>query len=571
MKTKASILLLFLTLSVQGEVPNYPVSEQVVKVSRDDANRPVVTIPDSIVLNLHELEMIDHIAKFAGLPFFFPEGQLRDKVRISASASIMARMKAEDMVNRGYYSHRDPDGKMIYHYVNQDLPDHGELWGVLNYENITIRGDKTEAHNLIAFFRDYGPNASEQMVNYLLERLPLKGPEFAFWSFLHSDKGHSEALRGAGRAGYYNQIGVGVVPVKTGNTEYGWASEELYIVIIFADRNWNDPRKVYAPDGTDLSGKDAKKLGEGAGIRWASYGAGNKWESSIGKFVDVGGGFLLHDELGMVYHDMAAVDREFSLTPTNLDQPPADWDWQPSGTGGFLNPYRSQIIYDDATRGISNQGFNLLHSEFGWLWTSPSVYPRLYKRSGGQLEVIEGVGVRDVQTGVVKNFSRETATESFVEMNFGNWQVYQGDPVVLAWNSANSAVNVQANVNGEPKTSTSGLHAWGWTAEQVGEYPAFIENAKGERIERKLVVIPQPHTANLWIDADPKVVKVGEPFMVSWNALGDVPAQISGTSYGVFSNVPQGSQLLSRAIAGKYHFTVRMGNHRQTVTVQVVE
>ena len=64
---------------------------------------------------------------------------------------------------------------------------------------------------------------------------------------------------------------------------------------------------------------------------------------------------------------------------------------------------------------MSNQGFNLLHSEFGWLWTHPSVYPRLYKRSGGQLEVVKGVGVRDLQTGVVRNFSRETATDSFVE------------------------------------------------------------------------------------------------------------------------------------------------------------
>ena len=561
MKKALPIILVFAALSVQGEVPNYPVSEQVVKVSRDHANRPVVTIPDSIVLNLHELEMIDHIAKFAGLPFFFPEGQLRDKVRISASASIMARMKAEDMVNRGYYSHDDPDGKMIYQYLNQDLPDHGELWGVLNYENITIRkaldaSDMNIRHlrNAIAY-----EGLPSIWADFLIEQLPMSGPKYAFLDFLMSDKGHSEALRGAGRAGYYDQIGVGVAVRNVGNSEYPEeAGEELYIVIIFADKNWNDPRKVYAPDGTDLSGKDAKKLGEGAGIRWASYGAGNKWESSIGKFVDVGGGFLLHDHLGMLYHDMAAVDREFSLTAIR------QWDV-------WLKPNGYQLEYDDATRGISNQGFNLLHSEFGWLWTSPSVYPRLYKRGGGQLEVIKGVGVRDLQTGVVKNFSRETASESFVEMNFGNWQVYQGDPVVLAWNSAKSAVTVQANVNGEVKTSTSGLHAWGWTAEQVGEYPAFIENAKGERVERKLVVIPQPHTANLWIDAEPKVVKVNEPFMVSWNALGDVPAQISGTSYGVFSNVPQGSQLLSRAIAGKYHFTVRMGNHRQTVTVQVVE
>ena len=88
MKKYASIILVFLTLSVQG----IPDSEMVTGVSADGF---FVEIPDSIVLNLHELEMIERIAKFQGLPFFFPEGQLRPKVRISAMASIMARMKAE--------------------------------------------------------------------------------------------------------------------------------------------------------------------------------------------------------------------------------------------------------------------------------------------------------------------------------------------------------------------------------------------------------------------------------------------------------------------------------------------
>ena len=160
MKKALQIILIFAALSVQGETPNYPVSEQVLEVSRDPYNhKMVVTVPDSIVLNLHELELIDHIAKFKGLPFFFPKGQEREKVRISASASILARMKAEDMVNRGYYGHADEDGRYIHSYINQNVHEHIPLVA----ENITIRGDKTEAHNLIAFFRDYGPNASEQM------------------------------------------------------------------------------------------------------------------------------------------------------------------------------------------------------------------------------------------------------------------------------------------------------------------------------------------------------------------------------------------------------------------------
>jgi len=532
MKTIASILLAITALSVQA----FPDSEMVTSVNEQTGK---VTIPDEIVLNLYELELIDLIAKFEGVPFAFPDGQLRDKVRISATASIYARMKAEDMVNRNYYGHSDKDGKKVFDYYSINC------WKM---ENITLAYHGSEAD--IRSYYAGSINASNEIAEYLVGQLPMSPAEDAFWKFIFSKKGHSESLRG--ESAYFE--GIGDIDHKSmDQIGVGVARDEwsYYVVVYFLGSSYSDTRKVYAPDGSDLTGRDAKTMGEAAGVRWASYGSANKWQSSIGNFVDVGGGFLLHDQLGMLYHDMNAVDRAFTLTS--------------------LEPFNGHIVYDEATRGTSNQGYNFYHSHYGWIWTDPNTYPYLWKRSTQSWLKVDGNEVVDVKANERRTWSASKATAPFVEMSFANWQVYQGDPVVLAWNSGKSPVSITANADGEIKTSTAGLHAWGWTADTTGEYWASITNQAGDELKKLLVVIPQPTVANLWIDAEPKVVKPNQPFWVAWSGLGDVPAQISGTSYGVFSNVPVGGQLFARSIPGKYHFTVRLGNFSKTVTVVVAE
>lgn len=497
-----------------------PDSELVLSVNPDGT----VQLPDEIVLSSYEVELLNLVANH-------PE-QKRTRLIVSPTLCMSARMKAEDMNNREYYDHDDPDGHFIFDYVKEQTGG-SEI----------IAGRPTMSEAVEAFY--------ESSVH---KKLMLD-----FVDHIYVGAGVSTTrvlLNGHG------------VPVD------GRVEENNHVVLHFSDTNpdaWRT-RQAKLPDGTPLGGVDVMGAETREGLQMVTPWENNKWNSSwFGRFVDVGGGFILHDSLGMIYHDIASADTTHSLDVVTQ-------------TGLWYAPWK--VVYDDSTRGVSNQGFNFYHSYYGWLWTHPDVFPYVWKRNtqswlrvNSERQFVEYLGlwkdvytdVTDVQTGETRSWNRESAESPFIEMSFANWQVYVGDPAVLAWNSGKSTVQIKANVDGEIHESTAGLHAWGWTAANWGEYTATMTNQAGESISRLLVVIPQPTTADLWIDAEPKTVKAGEPFMVAWSGLGDVPPQISGTSYGVFTNLPIGSQLLSRSIPGKYTFTIRMGNHKKTVTVQVVE
>jgi hypothetical protein len=518
MKTQ-TLLTFLLSVFVTSMVEGYPVSEMVLGVNADGT----LQFPVEHVLNAQEIELANLIAKHAE--------QQRTTLRVSALGCMIARMRSEDRINRAYYAHIDPDGNAPSAWGRNELRLGSEI----------IVGRSTM--------------------------------EWAVQSFYESQP-HREAMLGEnGRTELY--IGVGVlerVSVVPYDDLYdpGRVYKSYIVTVIFYFSQRDIGRKVYAPDGTDLSNVNMVEAQTRVGLQGLTPAPDNQWHSQwFGDFVDVGAGYLRHESLGLLYHDVEAVDTTHTLStvPHIID-------------GSSYWPFE----YIDSTRGVSNQGFQFRHPEHGWLWTHPQTYPYVFKRDtqswfrvdhqerriglSNPVVISEPTGtVTDLATGEVQVWN-DPESEEQLGLTFADNQVYVGDDVALVWNS-NAQAAITANVNSEPFGVFGTTGAYSWQAQSAGTYMALADNGVATA-QADLEVLPAPQAVpTLWLDAAPRTVQPGEPFVLAWVGFGDVEPQVIGTSYGLVSNDQQGVNVFTRTVPGDYEFKIRVGSYEQTLTVTV--
>ena len=482
----------------------------------DAASGTITAIADEIVLNPLE---VHHLHQLAQLPT-----QLRSRIYVSPVLCAAARIKAMD----GGVNHYDSEGKTIF------------------------------------------------------ERMGLGGVELLGGSVanLASEIGttHDEAMRGEGR--YGTMLYVGVSDVVGGGVVFLFSTERY---TYFKGKTI----KVYMPEGTpipiDWNLMEWGKIGARASLLALRQDGGKLVSPWLGSFVEVGGNFILSDQMGLVRVDPLSgwygnvpygweTERPyddyglFNSVMGDIWNRKSDGWW--SGSGVWVAEYdytspRIPFLWNDTRRtmfgnyqeyqeyahfdGVSSykQGYWLVVPDLGPVWTHPMAYPNAW---------VQGEN-RWVRMNTIK------PQGAFVQLESDVRQVYQGESVIFAWNaSGNARFECQGQAFNQPVGAVA-ITATG------GEIVAVVQSG-AVSAEKRVAVLPRPHNPSVWIDAAPKVVQVGEPFLVAWNSSGGIP-MVSAESHGLFSNEASGGIHFARQIPGDYTFTVRLGEAIQHVTVRV--
>lgn len=495
----------------------------------DAASGTITAIADEIVLNPLE---VHHLHQLAQLPT-----QLRSRIYVSPVLCAAARIKAMDGRD-----HRDSEGKMIFERMG--------LGGV-----------------------------------------ELIGGSVADLSYV-GDTLHDEAMRGEGGYGNMLYVGVGDIsgaPVFMFSTERYTYFKGKTIKVYMPEGtpipiDWNlmewgtvnrpvptptypvNPRHGTQTHAVDLYSPDV------AGMLVIKREGDRLVSPWLGRFVNVGGNFILSDQMGLVRVDPLSgwygnvpygweTENAYRESPYGFFTAGMGYIWnddqwwsveRASPRIPFL--WRDSRLTNSGVRhmyahfdGVSSykQGYWLVVPDLGPVWTHPMAYPNAW---------VQGEN-RWVRLNTIK------PQGAFVQLESDVRQVYQGESVIFAWNaSGNARFECQGQAFNQPVGAVA-------IAATGGEIVAVVQSGSVSA-EKRVAVLSRPHNPSVWIDAAPKVVQVGEPFLVAWNSSGGIP-MVSAESHGLFSNEATGGIHFARQIPGDYTFTVRLGEAIQHVTVRV--
>ena len=496
----------------------------------DAASGTITAIADEIVLNPLE---VHHLHQLAQLPT-----QLRSRIYVSPVLCAAARIKAMD----GASDHRDSEGKQIA-------------------ERMRINGG-----------------------------VELLGGSVANLSY-EGDTTHDEAMRGEGGYGKFLYVGVGDVGGNTvfifsadNSTTFGGKAIKVYmpegtpIPIDWNLMEWGTVNRpvptptypVNPSNGTQTQAVDLYSP-DVAGMLVIKRDGDRLVSPWLGRFVNVGGNFILSDQMGLVRVD--PLSGWYGNVPYGWET-----EWPTDGGYGFFTSAKGGIwnvgadgyydytspripfLWRDSRMTMYNeryeyahfdgvasykQGYWLVVPDLGPVWTHPMAYPNAW---------VQGEN-RWVRLNTIK------PQGAFVQLESDVRQVYQGESVIFAWNaSGNARFECQGQAFNQPVGAVA-------IAASGGEIVAVVQSG-AVSAEKRVAVLPRPHNPSVWIDAAPKVVQVGEPFLVAWNSSGGIP-MVSAESHGLFSNEATGGIHFARQIPGDYTFTVRLGEAIQHVTVRV--
>lgn len=503
------------------------------EVDTSDPFQPTrLVLPQEHVLNPVEAEFIRQMAML--------EGQRRTELHLDPVLCMTARVKLDDASGTG---HRDEEGMLMREWTHLYF---GELLG----------------------------------------DSPI--------GFTQSHDGHREVILGLPGTEVF-----GEGQDFSEDVYVGIAADGVSCVVHFSNypvgEYMGTVRRLFLPDGSEVKLTDNWMERAPIGNRemlmnlgYSQYGTlHSHW---LGRLIDVGGGFVKTTELGLVYispesgwgavvphgeyygswwgevdtrgswitlfsteDDTVNHILDYYATPLIpyltvwVDRIERNIRWiEPDGTYVY-GEERAYHRWKFETAESFKQGYHIYHPQYGWLWTHPETYPRIWVTSQN----------RWIDAGEL------TPAEGHATLQLSTWQGYVGESVVLAWDTDKTSNHVEML----GAVSEAKIGAWAIPLEAPGEIVATMQ-AGDVHLEKKVVVLPKPENPTVWIDAAPRVVEPNEQFLISWNASGGVPI-VSGESQGIFSNAPTGSVGFSRSIPGDYTFKVRLGDAIQTVTVRV--
>lgn len=426
----------------------------------------------------------------------------------------------------------------------------------------------------------------------IMERMGLGGVELlgGCVSNLASEIGttHDEAINGDDK--YISSIYVGVGGVEGGGagavvmfsasagTTYRGKTIRAYMpdgTPIPSDWNLMEWGNINRPAGQSLVCPVKAHSGDVSGLLVINRDGGRLVSPWLGYFNPVGGNFIKSNDMGLVklypesgwYGNVPyGWETEFAYTE-NLygvfDIGRGDL-WNRTGNYGERYDYDSPrlpfLSYGVretywGPSGYSNfdsessykQGFWIETPMLGWVWTHPLAYPNAWVQAENRWVKLNAIRPQG----------------GYVQMMVSDRQAYVGDTVVFAWDSNLDGTRFEGA--GMAYNQPTGAVAVTLTRE--GETVAVV-NAGGVADSKTVYTFPKPKNPAVWIDAHPKVVQVGEPFLIAWNSSGGVPI-VEAESHGIFSNEATGQVHFSRQIPADYTFKVRLGDAVQTVTVRV--
>ncbi len=516
--------------------------------------------------------------------------QLRDRVILDPVMCAYARGIAEDQINRGFSSHINPDGQHNKNYLSVYT---GEL--LSEDDHVVVEPfDPFTGWNVEPNYYD-----TCWLDAVIVGDLMGNTVQYNVVEFLDSTGGHAEALKGeVGKTGIdtsdYIYIGIGsidhaydrtVEDPYLGNTR----SAEKYnrLVILYSNRSFRDytEMELFTVEGVRVTDSmDWKAIGKAADImdragdpalRGDYYNRGGSttvfdtteynpaglrpftrntdgslqspW---LGRFVDVGGGYILSEALGLVYshpdNGNMLTFPELQLTAIPMDTSESIYPVTVHGTYLYKYPHWS-----------ANQGYHFYTPEKGWFWMHPRFGRNARLRDGSWVPARE-----------IKGNTANTA-----KLSVSTRQAFVGDTVVAAWFSTQTSPVVEVS-DGQRYEQSIGATAI--TLTQAGTYTVTLTSQSGAPVEQTVTVLPAPANPVVSITAtratgeansDLIDVEFGEVFTISWNA--NATPIIESNDIGIWSNQANGSMQFAKAVPGVYSFTIRVGAASKTVLVRV--
>jgi len=439
----------------------------------------------------------------------------------------------------------------------------------------------------------------------IMERMGLGGVELlgGCVSNLASEIGttHDEAINGEDR--YGKMLYVGVSDIEGGNgqtvvmfsgsagTTYRGKTIRAYMpdgTPIPSDWNLMEWGNINRPAGQSLVRPVKAHSGDVSGLLVVKRDGGRLVSPWLGYFNPVGGNFIKTDDMGLVKlypesgwygnvpygweTEFAYTENLYGVFDMGRGRLWGDIEWDafmkkyegasyiPFSVQDYDSPRLPFLSYGVretywGPSGYSNfdsessykQGFWIETPLLGWVWTHPLAYPNAWVQAENRWVKLNSIRPQG----------------GYVQMMVSDRQAYVGDTVVFAWDSNLDGTRFE----GAGMAYNQPTGAVAVTLAREGETVAVV-NAGGVADSKTVYAFPKPKNPAVWIDAAPKVVQVGEPFLVAWNSSGGVPI-VEAESHGIFSNEATGQVHFSRQIPADYTFKVRLGDAVQTVTVRV--
>lgn len=478
-----------------------------------------VSVTNTYVLQEQELELIQLIAQH---PL-----QQRPAIYLDPALTIYAKIKADDLANRTYFAHRDPQGNLITYYLGNAVNSLAQT-----YENLAA---------------GY-PNASATVEAW--ER---------------STTGHRESLFGLPMDGVpnplYPHFGVGFANNPEASDSYGgryWSTQNAWNPGAHAGPVGNPSALAYAaqyrllmPDGrTPVDPNWNWVRAEVAGmdpVRVASDGSYHlNW---MGSFRNLGGMFFSSNTLGFSYShpDRVRGGNHFFVSKQG-------WLWTtPALAPHYWSSQRGNWIYADLSAHRIYDYNNGIWED----WTPDGPYARILadKRQTyvGQPVVIAWDA--DAHAANVEFWSSQSGADGLPTYHFN-----QRNGAIL-WHPPAPGSYVFA-VRSKAKVGNATVPGQHIVAENL-----------------RIDVIPHPDsyaTAAVQIQSSHAEAALREAFTIAWNARGGIPIVrshpgISPASVdGVFSNEASGSVQFVKQVPGVYRYTIQLGSLVQAVEVRVV-
>ena len=467
-------------------------------------------IVKTYVLHEQELELIQLIAQH---PL-----QQRSTIYLDPTLTIYANVKTDDMANRLYFEHTDPDdGQYITYYF-------GDALGSLSIATENLAAGYASAATVVAAWENSTSGHRESMLG-----LPFNGVANPLYSY----------------------FGVGFVKDSSSTGPYAglyWSTENAANPGAFQG-NYSVEQALAATAGYQLLMPDGKTpvdrnwnwvTADIAGIAPVHVENDGTYTSSwFGHFKNLGGMFVASDNMGFAYNSPDRTTGGTSLFVSNQG-----WLWTTPETAPFYwSRNRGNWIYIDRSRKLAYDYNNHIWED----WTPDGSYARIMsdKRQSyvGQPVVIA-------------------------------WDadVHASD-IVQFWSS-------QVDANGNPAYySTARKGAILWHPPAPGSYIFAVRSKNGTQVEANhltIDVIPHPQPgAQAQISASKTEVNINEVYTINWSTTGGVPIVratpgVSTDSVdGVFSNNATGSVQFRQQAPGIYTYTLQHGAMTQQVAVKV--
>ncbi len=473
----------------------------------------------SYVLSEQELELIQRIAQH---PL-----QQRPVIVLDPALTLYAKAKSDDLANRSYFAHSDPQGNLITYYF-------GDAPGFLSqtFENLAA-GYTNAAAAVDAWER--------------------------------STTGHRESLFGLPRDGVANPLypyfGVGHTRTQNASDPYGghyWTTQNAWNPAAHPGPIGNTAAiaqaskyQLFLPDGVTPVDRNWNWVtSEIAGMQRVHVnGDGSYQRNGMGRFRNLGGMFFRSDAMGITYSlpDHATGVHHYFTSKQG-------WLWTtPQLAPHYWSKQRGNWIYVD-THG--NRVFDY-NNQIWEDWTPDGQYARILSDK------------------------RQTYVGQPVVIA---WDADRKSPIVEFWSS-------QSNPDGLPTHySNAPMGAILWHPPAPGSYVFAVRSkavpgpasAPGQQIHAENVridVIPHPDSysnAAVQIWASNSEVALGSPFSIRWNSTGGIPivrsspGQSPANVDGVFSNEPSGEVSFVKRVPGIYRYSIQMGSLMQEVVVRVL-